>query len=83
MTRYLVKQCPKCKGIVKLVVEDGIIMDIQGGVQYTIRAWNPLFSKPSQKLIVCTHPSPNPGRFNEDPMCNRYMNVSTFKEITP
>lgn len=79
MTKYLVRKCPDCKEVVKIIQVDGKITHTEGVRPYHLYIWRKDHMY-SEKTVICTHPN-NTGHFDHGPTCNRAMLVSKFKEI--
>lgn len=83
MIRYLIRQCPFCKGTIKIQVEDGKIISIENGRQARIGPWKYGDSNTlSHKTIQCLNNVEPRGQWDRDLRCRRYMYVRSFKEIT-
>lgn len=79
MIQYLVRECPRCKRVVKLIREDSRIAHMEGLRPYQCWDGRTQATYLSEKIVICSHPHPN--GWIRGLFCSRHMLVSAFKEV--
>lgn len=71
MTQHLVKKCKHCGNVVKIIKENGTIIELEGADRLYFNSYKRC-TKVSYKTVLC---------LGKDMGCYSLMRVSNFKEI--
>ena len=81
MTRLLIRKCPKCKGIVKVIQVDGKIEDVENARRHLLwTCGRTERGKFSEKQVVCQNIT-NYKIIKGFRTCNAYLLLIKFKEV--